>query len=96
MQDGQENTYLIQGIHGRYINGRTREPITLTSLNPSIELPNPDLLKLHTYCCRVSYLSGAGGYLDNRFNDLNNTDVLCQDGSSADVLNFALREIIVG
>lgn len=96
MQDGQENTYFLQSTHAAYLTSCIRGPVTLTSAEPQYDLPNPDLLKLHAYSCRVANLSGASEYIDSKFDKLYNTDVLCQDGSSADVLKFALREIIVG
>lgn len=96
MQDGQDNTYFLRATHGAYLAGCVRGPITLTSAEPSYNLPNPNFLKLHAYCCRVANLSGAAEYIDSQLDELFNTDVLCQDGSSADVLKFALQEIIVG
>ncbi|KAH9026393.1 hypothetical protein EDB85DRAFT_1851218, partial [Lactarius pseudohatsudake] len=64
--------------------------ITLTSEDPRLPLPNPDYLEIHAACCRVAHLSGAGEYMDKVLEDLEDTHVLSEDGSSAHMLSFAL------
>ncbi|KAH9031324.1 hypothetical protein EDB85DRAFT_2089767 [Lactarius pseudohatsudake] len=64
--------------------------ITLTSADPRLPLPNPDYLEIHAACCRVAHLSGAGEYMDKVLEDLEDSRVLSQDGSSARILSFVL------
>ncbi|KAH9024600.1 hypothetical protein EDB84DRAFT_1273838 [Lactarius hengduanensis] len=64
--------------------------ITLTSVDPRLPLPNPDYLEIHAACCRVAHLSGAGEYIDKVLEDLEDSRVLSQDGSSARILSFVL------
>ncbi|KAH9026394.1 hypothetical protein EDB85DRAFT_2149232 [Lactarius pseudohatsudake] len=66
--------------------------ITLTSEDPRLPLPNPDYLEIHAACCRVAHLSGAGEYMDKVLEDLEDTRVLSEDGSTAHMLSFALQK----
>ncbi|KAH9175893.1 hypothetical protein EDB89DRAFT_2066097 [Lactarius sanguifluus] len=66
--------------------------ITLTSEDPRLPLPNPDYLEIHAACCRVAHLSGAGEYMDKVLEDLEDTHVLSEDGSTAHMLSFALQK----
>jgi hypothetical protein len=53
-------------------------------------LPDPRYLRIHATCAQVANLSGAGECIDRVIRDLQYTDVLAPDGSSAEVLDFAL------
>jgi hypothetical protein len=44
--------------------------ITFTSTDPNLPLPNPEYLKLHAAVCRVAFMSGAAGYLDQEDRDV--------------------------
>ncbi|KAH9072293.1 hypothetical protein EDB83DRAFT_2220311, partial [Lactarius deliciosus] len=66
--------------------------ITLTSEDSRLPLPNPEYLGIHAACCRVAHLSGAGKYMDKVLEDLEDTCVLSEDGSSAHMLSFALQK----
>ncbi|KAH9000144.1 hypothetical protein EDB92DRAFT_1829591 [Lactarius akahatsu] len=66
--------------------------ITLTSADERLPLPNPDYLEIHAACCRVAHLSGAGEYMDKVLEDLEDTRVLSEDGSTAHMLSFALQK----
>ncbi|KZT08965.1 uncharacterized protein LAESUDRAFT_723269 [Laetiporus sulphureus 93-53] len=69
--------------------------VTLTSSNPTtLPLPSPELLALHAACAKVAHLSGAGAYIDELDGDLEDLDVLADDGGSADVLNHALSRLM--
>ncbi|KZT08966.1 uncharacterized protein LAESUDRAFT_757151 [Laetiporus sulphureus 93-53] len=87
-----ENRYHIQTF------GRIRHvpaTVTLMSSNPTtLPLPSPKLLALHAACAKVAHLSGAGVYIDKLDQDLDDLDVLADDGGSADVLNHALLRLM--
>jgi hypothetical protein len=48
------------------------------------------LLALHATCCKVAHLSGAAEYIDMTYRDADEMGVLAPDGTSGDVLGFAL------
>jgi len=66
-------------------------PITFKSAHANLPLPNPARLRIHAACCNIAHLSGAGKYMSRMSQDLEDTQVLVEDGSSADVLSFALQ-----
>ena len=66
-----------------FVTFKTSDPIKLP-------LPSPTYLKIHAACARVANLSGAGEYLDRILWDLEYAEVLCDDGSSAELLEHAL------
>ncbi|KAI6155897.1 hypothetical protein BKA82DRAFT_4083748 [Pisolithus tinctorius] len=53
-------------------------------------LPHPALLALHALCCEVAWMSGAAEYLMDIERRMDETRVLANDGSTADVLMKAL------
>ena len=57
--------------------------------------PSPFYLQLHALCSEVANLSGAGDYIDLIEDKLEELNVLAEDGSSADLLSFALSCIPV-
>jgi len=66
-------------------------PITFKSAHANLPLPNPTYLRIHAACCKVAHLSGAGEYMRRMSQNLEETRVLREDGSSAHVLSFALQ-----
>ena len=42
-------------------------------------------------CCRVAHMSGAAEYLDKLICDMEELHVLAEDGTSADMLAYALQ-----
>ena len=65
--------------------------VTFKTSNPvKLPLPSPIYLKIHAACARVANLSGAGEYIDSILRDLEYAEVLCDDGSSAELLEHAL------
>jgi len=64
--------------------------VTFTTTDPRLPLPDPRYLRVHAACARVAHLSGAGECIDRVIRDMQYTDVLAPDGSSAEVLDFAL------
>ena len=55
-----------------------------------LPLPSPRYLHIHAACCRIAYLSGARRYLDKVLDNVDNLKTLAEDGSSADILAYAL------
>lgn len=64
--------------------------VKFVSADETIPLPSPQYLALHALCARVAHLSGAAEYIESFYKDMENTDVLSVDGSSADLLSYAL------
>jgi hypothetical protein len=55
---------------------------------------DPWLLELHAALSEVMYLSAAGEAIDHFLRDLQDTQVLATDGSSAELLHAALAQLI--
>ncbi|KAJ3906631.1 hypothetical protein F5879DRAFT_876955 [Lentinula edodes] len=64
-------------------------PITLTSSDPNVPLPDPKLLAFHAAACRVAYLSGATEYMEEILRDFERLNVLAEDGGSLAILEHA-------
>ncbi|KAH9918691.1 hypothetical protein B0H21DRAFT_238900 [Amylocystis lapponica] len=88
-----ENSYNLRSVKPYYVQ-HVSNPITLTTRD-DIPLPSPVYLALHATCARVAHLSGAGRYVDRILRDVECIPVLANDGSSAEVLNYALARINV-
>lgn len=87
-----ENCYKIQKPH-TFLLPRN-EQVTFTTPDPvNLPLPSPHLLALHATCAQVANLSGAKKYLDSVFQDMEEMDVLAEDGSSTEVLHHALMTV---
>jgi len=69
--------------------------IVLTSASARLPLPSHVYLEIHAACCRVAHLSGAGEYIDKLLEDLEDTRVLSEDGSSAQLLTFVLQQEVI-
>lgn len=69
--------------------------ITLTTPDNRLPLPSPACLALHALCCEASWLSGAGQYLEKIDEEIENTQVLANDGSSAQLLSSALSRLVM-
>jgi hypothetical protein len=68
-----------------------RRFVTFSTPDPEyLPLPAPELLALHATCCKVAHLSGAGKYIDKVYRDVEEIGVLAGDGTSGDILNYAL------
>ena len=91
LQDGKENTYNICATEPAHLWPCKPNPIEFKSADPNLPLPNPTYLRIHAACCRIAHLSGAGEYMDKILDDLEDIRVLSKDGSSADILSFALQ-----
>jgi len=68
-------------------------PVTVvfTSRDKKLPLPDPRYLRIHAACAKVAHLSGAAEYIDGIFRDMDDTRVLATNGSSAELLSYALR-----
>ncbi|KXN86492.1 hypothetical protein AN958_10006, partial [Leucoagaricus sp. SymC.cos] len=64
--------------------------VTLSSTDARLPLPDPRYLRLHAACAQVAHFSGAAEYIDSIFRDVEEMRVLSKDGSSIDVLTYAL------
>ncbi|KAJ4488738.1 hypothetical protein C8J55DRAFT_423240 [Lentinula edodes] len=64
-------------------------PITLTSSDPDVPLPDPKLLAFHAAACRVAHLSGATEYMEEILRDFERLNVLAEDGGSLAILEHA-------
>lgn len=68
-----------------------RLPETVSFVSRSnIPVPDPRYLALHAACAKVVHQSGMAEILDKLIEDLERTDVLSSDGSSANLLHHAL------
>jgi hypothetical protein len=56
----------------------------------TLPVPSRDYLDLHAACCRVANLSAASEYIDTIFREMEDIQVLSQDGTSAEALKYAL------
>ncbi|CCO36522.1 hypothetical protein BN14_10659 [Rhizoctonia solani AG-1 IB] len=57
-------------------------------------IPDPRLLEIHAACAKVAHASGMGEYIDSVLRDLEDLQVLPENGSS-DALMFALNRVSV-
>ncbi|THH03489.1 hypothetical protein EW146_g10433 [Bondarzewia mesenterica] len=70
------------------------EFVTFTTPDPvNLPLPSPKYLHLHATCARVAHLSGGAEHIETVFRDMEELPVLMKDGSSADVLSYALARL---
>jgi hypothetical protein len=86
---GTESQYRIGKQHD-WIRRELPSVVTLTSTSPQLELPDPRYLALHAACARVVKFSGAAGYIKCLLRDAEDTKVLSEDGSSAELLDNLL------
>ena len=85
------NTYKVCAALPNYLDERWKSIVTFTTSDPvKLPVPSPSYLELHAACCRVANLSGAGKYIDKVLRDMEDIQVLSQDGTSAEVLRYAL------
>ena len=76
-----------------HISKDYKRTITFTSPDPvKLPVPAPWYLDLLAACCRVANISGAGECIDKILRDMEDTQVtvLSQNGSSAEILHYAL------
>lgn len=66
----------------------------MTHSDQSLCLPNSQYPFIHAACCRIAHLSGAAEYLYDIFQGMEDLPVLAEDGGSADVLVYALHQLV--
>ena len=85
------NTYKLCAARSYIIDPRWKSTVTFTTPDPvKLPVPSRTYLELHAACCRVANLSGAGKYIDTILEELENIQVLSQDGTSEEALQYAL------
>jgi len=71
-----------------------RQFVTFTTKDPEhLPVPAPELLALHATCYKVAHLSGAAEWIDVIYRDADEIGVLAPDGTSADMLGYALSSL---
>ena len=91
----QENTYkvvLAGGAARLATKGVIPEQVTFTSHKAGLQLPSPKYLRVHAACCKIAHMSGAAEYLDMVYGEMEELKVLAHDGTSADVLCYAIHD----
>ncbi|KAG2008082.1 hypothetical protein CC2G_013552 [Coprinopsis cinerea AmutBmut pab1-1] len=84
------NTYDIQSLYPPELLGLPKT-VRFESSDPErLPLPNPRCLEIHAACAKVAHLSGAAEYLENVLRDYEETRVLAEDGTSAELLSHLL------
>jgi len=58
-----------------------------------LPVPSRELLALHATCCKVAHFSGAAEYIERTYRDAEEMGVLASDGTSGDMLNYALSSL---
>jgi len=72
-----------------------RQFVTFTTHDPEhLPVPAPELLALHATCCKVAHLSGSSEWIDMVHRDINEMGVLAPDGTSGDMLGYALASFL--
>ncbi|KAF8639378.1 hypothetical protein AX17_001534 [Amanita inopinata Kibby_2008] len=90
------NTYRLWAPHRCFIAPHYKTIIEFTTPDPKkLPLPSPVYLAIHASCCKVANLSGAAQYIQKILNDLEYTQVLSEDGASAELLTYALSSLDV-
>ena len=85
------NTYKLCAAHSLIIDEGWKSTVTFTTPDSEkLPVPSATYLELHAACCRVANLSGGGKYIENILRDMEDIQVLSQDGASAEYLQYAL------
>jgi len=71
------------------LHQRIPERVTF-STTTTLPLPHYEYLALHALCCEVAWMSGAAEYLTDIESKMDDTKVLANDGSTADLLTRTL------
>ena len=91
------NTYKTYSTFGtRWLSGRPfPDTVTFTTTDERLAVPSRHYLELHALYCEVTNPSGAGEYVALVQDKLEELKALARDGSSAELLAFALSDITV-
>ena len=89
------NTYRLRSARPFHIDPQWKSTVKFTTPDPAkLPVPSPAYLELHAACCRIADLSGAGEYIETILRDMEDIQVLSQDGTSAEVLQYALEPLL--
>ncbi|KAH9846326.1 hypothetical protein C2E23DRAFT_744329 [Lenzites betulinus] len=90
---GHANRYRVEvGLSYTHAQLAIPHEVQFTS-HENLPLPNPEYLTIHAACCRIAHMSGAAEYANKVVCDLEDTRVLAEDGSSAELLIFSLGRL---
>ncbi|KAF8331903.1 uncharacterized protein EI90DRAFT_3055831 [Cantharellus anzutake] len=90
---GEPNHYVVRRIRPNL--SLLPVEIRFTSTDPWLELPDPKFIAIHAACCRAAHLSAAVEAIDKIYDAFNETRVLADNGSSAELLEFSLSKLVV-
>lgn len=83
------------GLFGHVPVDRLQRPyVTFTQCDESQEVPDAQLLGLHAACARVAHLSDASKVFYELEREMEDTNVLAHDGSSARLLDHLLAPFV--
>ncbi|KAJ7221793.1 hypothetical protein B0H12DRAFT_1151687 [Mycena haematopus] len=103
---GMANTYDVCARDPKFFNrvmGAPRRRVTF-AVDPDVEaackaknkpvpaLPSPSLLSIRAACSRVAHMAGAAEQVDQILRDLEQTPVMAEDGTTADLLTSRLLQ----
>ena len=92
---GEENKYKLEAADPLDLRGNP-EYVTFTTPDRVIfPLPSPTYLSIHAACAKVAHLSGAAECIDKFYRDMEDRKTLSSDGSSASILEEAIRGLQV-
>ena len=95
-QEAGEHCYRIHTSHEWYCNPRLdRVQFSNHDLTSDWELPDARLLSLHAAICKVAHLSGVISHLIRMEKAHEQSDVLAQDGTSAEWLEAKLSAVAI-
>ncbi|KAH9955466.1 hypothetical protein BC827DRAFT_1347593 [Russula dissimulans] len=90
----QENRYEVRSLYRLKLHPHMRQFVTFSTTDAEhLPVPSRELLALHATCCTVAHFSGAAEYIDRTYLDEEETGVLASDGTSGDMLTYALLSL---
>ncbi|KAG2007981.1 hypothetical protein CC2G_013463 [Coprinopsis cinerea AmutBmut pab1-1] len=90
--DPEPNTYKVEASHPLRLR-KFPKVIRFQSSDPeNLPLPDPRFLEIHALCAKVAHFSGATSYLDRLLRDYEDSTVLADDGSHAELLKQLLMQ----
>ncbi|KAJ7805948.1 hypothetical protein B0H14DRAFT_3882618 [Mycena olivaceomarginata] len=92
--DGEADKYDVHGIPGQVKFVSLPHAAGLDPNGTKFPLPDPRLLALHAVCARVAHMSGAAEVLDKFDRDVEDVQVLAEDGSAAMFLDLMLGSYV--
>jgi len=91
----QENRYETMSFYRLKLYPEVPQFVTFSTKDAKhLPVPSPGLLALHATCCKVAHFSGAAEYIERTYLDAEEMGVLASDGTSGDMLNYALSSLL--